>query len=123
MDLKRFEQISKGKGQLFRQKTINAHIPSPVESDYVRGYIQRFFIQKSNDTESKIFEVDMMGYRKFVNNPFYNAVSVDWRIKGTDEQIKESNQKSIKLQYEVMPKLQIYLPNLLQFREKKDLAI
>lgn len=121
MDINRFEQISKGKGQLYTEKIISAHIPEIKESDYKRGYIERYFVQKSNDTESKIIEVDYIGFRKFINNAFYNTVALEWRLKGDDDEIKQSNLKSIKRHYTSMPNLQIYLPNLLQFRLKKDL--
>jgi hypothetical protein len=121
MDINRFEQISKAKGQLYSEKVISAHLPTIKDSDYKRGYIERYFIQKSNDTEAKIIEVDFNGFRKFSNNPFYNSVSLEWRLKGEDDEIKESNLKSVKRHYAAMPKLQIYLPNLLQFRLKKDL--
>ena len=36
---------------------ILAHIPSPTEIEYKRGYIQRYFVQKSNDIDSYIFEI------------------------------------------------------------------
>jgi hypothetical protein len=123
MDIDRFDEISKGKEQLYFNKTISSHIPSPIESDYVRGYIERYFMQKANDLESKIIELDYIGYRKFYDNPFYTVIALDWKIKGTDEQIKESNSKSIKLNFSKIPKLAFYLPNLLQFKEKKDLEL
>lgn len=123
MDINRFEQISKNKRQLYTEKVISAHLPEVKEMDYKRGYIERYFIQKANDTESKIIEVNFNGYTKFNNNPFYNTISLEWRLKGEDSEIKESNLKSIKRHYSIMPKLQIYLPNLLQFKEKKDLEI
>lgn len=123
MNIQRFEEISKNKGELYNDKFIYTHTPSPIESDYYRGYIERYFIQKSNDKDSKIYEVDVKGFRKFFDDPFYTNVALDWRIKGTDEQIKNSNKKSISLNFELMPKLAIFLPNLLQFKEKKDLEI
>ena len=118
MDIERFEAISKDKGQKYRLMPISTHIPSPNESDYERGYIERYFVQKANDSESKIFEVDFIGFKKFSKSAFYTTIALDWRIKGTDEQIKESNGKSIQLNYHKMQKLPIYLPNLLQFRKK-----
>lgn len=91
--------------------------------DYQRGYIVRYFIQKANDTQSRITEVDYIGYSKFVENAFYSTVSLDWKIKGTDEEIKECNFKSIKTGVDKIPLIQSYLPNLVQFRKKKDLVI
>lgn len=123
MDIKRFNEISSNKQLAYKEKSISPHIPTPIDSDYERGYIQRYFIQKANDTESRIIEVDYLGFRKFSGNPFWTAIVIDWRIKGTDEQIKDSNSKSIKLHFQKIPKLGIYLPNLLQFKQKKDLVI
>ena len=36
---------------------ILAYIPAPTEIEYKRGYIQRYFVQKSNDINSYIFEI------------------------------------------------------------------
>ena len=117
MNIDRFEEISPKKRQVYVQRKISQHIPEIKESDYERGYIVRYFIQKANDTESPIYELDYIGHRKFFNDPFHSSVSLDWRLTGTDEQIKESNSKSIKLHYQKMPKLATYLPNLLQFHK------
>ncbi len=93
---------------------IIAHIPNPSENDYKNGFIERYFAQKSNDVDSYIYEIgnDFLG-RKELN--FYTIVKVRWRLTGNVEQIKQSNFNSIKLHYKEMPKLSLYLPNLLQF--------
>ena len=123
MDIERYKIVATNRGQLFDSKKLSPHIPQPNEMDYKRGYITRYFIQKANDTESPVYELDYLGYRKFFEHPFTTAISLDWKIKGTDEEIKDANLKSIKLHYKKIPKLMIYLPNLLQFKEKKDLVI
>ena len=122
MDLNRYSQIS-NTGNTFNEKRISAHIPTPTDLDYDRGYIVRYFIQKANDTQSRITEVDYIGYKKFVGDAFYSTLSLDWKIKGTDEEIKECNFKSIKTGIDKIPLIQSYLPNLLQFKKKKDLVI
>ena len=123
MDIERYKIVATNRRQIFDSKKLSPHIPQPNEMDYKRGYITRYFIQKANDTESPVYELDYLGYRKFFEHPFTTAISLDWKIKGTDEEIKDANLKSIKLHYKKIPKLMIYLPNLLQFKEKKDLAI
>lgn len=123
MNIERYQQIATKRGQLFDSKKISPHIPQPNETDYKRGYITRYFIQKANDVESAVYEVDYLGYRKFYEHPFTTAISLDWKIKGSDDEIKDANLKSIKLHYKKIPKLMIYLPNLLQFKQKKDLVI
>jgi hypothetical protein len=122
MDLTRYNKVA-NIGSEFREKRISPHIPTPTDLDYERGYIVRYFIQKANDTQSRITEVDYIGYSKFVENAFYSTVSLDWKIKGTDEEIRECNFKSIKTGIDRIPLIQSYLPNLVQFRKKKDLVI
>lgn len=122
MDLTRYNKVA-NIGSEFREKRISPHIPTPTDLDYERGYIVRYFIQKANDSQSRITEVDYIGYSKFVENAFYSTVSLDWKIKGTDEQIRECNFKSIKTGIDKIPLIQSYLPNLLQFKKKKDLVI
>lgn len=122
MDLTRYNKVA-NIGSEFREKRISPHVPTPTELDYERGYIVRYFIQKANDTQSRITEVDYIGYSKFVENAFYSTLSLDWKIKGTDEQIRECNFKSIKTGIDKIPLIQSYLPNLVQFKKKKDLVI
>ena len=122
MDLSRYNKVA-NIGSEFREKRISPYIPTPTDLDYQRGYIVRYFIQKANDTQSRITEVDYIGYSKFVENAFYSTLSLDWKIKGTDEEIRECNFKSIKTGIDKIPLIQSYLPNLVQFRKKKDLVI
>jgi hypothetical protein len=122
MDLSRYNKVA-NIGSEFREKRISPYIPTPTDLDYQRGYIVRYFIQKANDTQSRITEVDYIGYSKFVNDAFYTTVSLDWKIKGTDTEIKECNFKSIKTGIDRIPLIQSYLPNLVQFKKKKDLVI
>ena len=122
MDLNRYSEIA-NIGTTFNQKRISPHVPTLTDLDYDRGYIVRYFIQKANDTEARIVEVDYIGYKKFVGDAFYTAVSLDWKVKGTDEEIKECNFKSIKTVVDRIPLIQSYLPNLLQFKKKKDFVI
>jgi hypothetical protein len=123
MDLNRYNTVATSIGSDFREKRISPHIPALTDLDYERGYIVRYFIQKANDTQSRITEVDYIGYKKFVGDAFYTTVSLDWKVKGTDEEIKECNFKSIKTGIDKMPLLSSYLPNLIQFKKKKDLVI
>ena len=46
---------------------ILAYMPSPTEIEYKRGYIQRYFVQKSNDTNSYIFEVSKYNFTSFID--------------------------------------------------------
>lgn len=109
---------------------ITTHIPEPTEKDYRRGYINRYFIQKTNDKGSPIYEVKSTTLGSYVRNPFYTSCTLRWRITGPTERqynstgdiinksVSESNRISIKLVAHKIPNLKLYLPNLLQFYKK-----
>jgi hypothetical protein len=122
MNIDRYSEISNN-GSTFDEKVISTHIPTPTELDYNRGYIVRYFIQKANDSKSRIVEVDYIGYKKFVGDVFYTAATLDWKIKGNDAEITECNFKSIKTVINKIPLIQSYLPNLKQFKKKTELVV
>jgi hypothetical protein len=93
-------------------------IPKPKETDYKKGYIVRYFVHSVNNQATPIFEVNKQGYLKYSINSFYNTVSLDWRLVGSVEDVKKSNSESIRIASETIPKIQLYLPNLLQFHKK-----
>jgi hypothetical protein len=114
--------------KLFRLRTnIETHIPTPTEEEYKRGWITRYFIQRTNDKTSPIFEVNSNQFSKSISNDLYTAVSIRWRLTGPKETIydsngnlkeksvSESNRIAIQLVYDRIPNLKLYLPNLLQF--------
>ena len=101
MDLERYQILTRRNSD-FRQVNITPSVPSPNDTDYKRGYIVRYFVQKVNDENSYIYEVSSKSHNAFINNPLYNTVSLDWRLIGSVEQIKESNSKSVKLASEKM---------------------
>ena len=102
----------------FNPVKIVPFIPSPKDEDYKRGYITRYFIQKANNTNDVIYEVKKNSISKLTNNTFYSVVSLDWRIIGSKDDIKKSNSESIRIASNTIPKIQLYLPNLLQFHQK-----
>jgi hypothetical protein len=114
MNINRYKKIST-LGQEFKPISIKTFIPTPNEMDYKRGYLVRYFCQKSNDKQSTIYEIDTRTYSKLLNTSFYITASLDWRIIGTDAEIRESNSKSIKIACKKIPSLFLYLPNLIQF--------
>jgi len=118
IDLVRYANLSKfEKGESFKNLKISAYIPAPEEIDYKRGYISRYFVQRANDMSGRITEINEIAFSKFVNTPFYTVITLDWKIIGDDDEIKDCNFKSIKFVLKEMPKIQMYLPNLLQFRK------
>jgi hypothetical protein len=113
-DYKRLNQNN----DFFIESDFNTYAPTPTEKDYVVGYIMRYFIQKVNDENAYIFEIKNSSFIDFIENPYYTAVQLNWRIKGTANEVMNSNKKSINISYERMPSLKLYLPNLLQFHKE-----
>lgn len=101
----------------FNLPTIHTYVPSPTEMDYKKGYITRYFIQKSNDNTGYIYEIGVVDYNKFASSPFFKQLALDWRIMGSDDEIKQSNSKSVQIAMNKIPSIHLYLPNLLQFRK------
>lgn len=115
IDVARFNRIKYSELTEFRDEFIKSFVPQPNDSDYKRGYITRYFLQKVNDVDSEIFEVSEFNFNRFSENSFFMVKKLNWRLIGPKEDIKESNFKSIKLASKDMPKLPLYLPNYLQF--------
>ena len=117
MDIDRYKEIVTLKSE-FNQVNIISYIPTPTLEDYKRGYITRYFVQKSNDRDGVIYEIRKKSTSKFSNNSFYIVTSLDWRLAGEPSEVKKSNSASIRLASEIIPKISLYLPNLLQFYKK-----
>ena len=116
LDIKRYKTINRP-DTIYNSVKIKTHVANPIEIDYKRGYVTRYFIQKSNDKNSAVREISKTGYQEFINNNFYIVVALDWKLSGTDEEIKEANLKSVKRAAKVLPAIQLYLPYLLQFKK------
>ena len=109
--------------------TPEAYLPTPVDKDYRRGYVNRFFAQRSNDGNAPIYEVSDVEFRKLISSSMYDTTTLRWRISGpldrtvigageiVDKGVRESNKISIKLSSEIITKLGLYLPNLKQFHK------
>jgi hypothetical protein len=117
MNIDRYNQIADLDTD-FNEISIVSFIPSPKEEDFKRGYITRYFLRKSNDSNGIIYEIRKKSSSKFLNNSFYLVVSLDWRIKGDPIDIKKSNSESIRIASKTIPNISLYLPNLLQFYQK-----
>jgi hypothetical protein len=57
-------------------------IPTPTEFDYDNGFLRRYFIQKTNDSNGFVFEVSEEIYDELINNPFWKVADLKWRISG-----------------------------------------
>jgi len=123
----RYNKLTAGKYDLGVNKKVKTHIPKPTEFDYKKGYLVRYFCQKTNDKGSPIYEVNSNQFSTYKSNPYYEVVSLRWRIRGPknaeydnggnilDKSVSESNRIAISLVKNKIPNLKLYLPNLLQF--------
>lgn len=115
INVARYNRIKQRDLSQFNELEIKTFVPNPTESDYKRGYIKRYFGQKVNDTNSTIYELSEFTYNSISNNPFYLTISLDWRIVGERNSVKETNFKSVKFAGKTMKNLIKTLPNYLQF--------
>lgn len=106
----------------FKLIKIKPFIPIPTEDDYKVGYIRRYFVQRANDKNGIIYEISENSFSTFTANTLYTTVTLNWKISGTDEEIKEINDKVVRYASKTLPAIKLYLPNLLQF-SKNNLGI
>jgi hypothetical protein len=106
-------------------------VPRPTENEYLRGYINRYFLQRVNDQASPILEVSNIEYARLSSNSLYARTSLRWRITGPKESVydqttgklidmgvRQSNTKSIELASGPIPNLKLHLPDLTKFWKK-----
>lgn len=99
----------------FDRVVINTHIPNPTDRDYKVGYIKRYFVQKANDLNSYIYEIDFKNYSLLLNNKFYKTIELDWKLTGDRNEVAQMNMKSVRFSSTDIKNLKLYLPNYLQF--------
>lgn len=102
-------------------------VPIPIDDDYDVGVITRYFIQKANDPNGFVFEVNFDIFQRLQDNPYWITDDMPWRITGSKEKIYsgtgelldsgviESNKSSISITSFKIKNIGLYLPNLLQF--------
>jgi hypothetical protein len=104
-------------------------VPIPTDIDYENGFINRYFTQRVNDSNSFVFEIDLEEYNSLLENPYWTLGEMTWRITGpkpavysnnggiTDIGVVASNAASISIVSSKIKNIGLYLPNLLQFHK------
>ena len=104
-------------------------IPIPTEFDYDNGFIRRYFIQKTNDSNGFVFEVSEEVYDELRDTPFWKVTDLKWRLTGpkqtiynqkgelSDIGVEITNKQIINLASNTIRNIGLYLPNLLQFHK------
>lgn len=115
--------------ELFNLNLPNTIVPTPTTEDYLLGYIRRYFIKKVNDPNGFIYEVSSDVYSEYIENSFWVAESIKWRISGPIEEtykdngevedrgVRSSNKGAIGRASAKLKNIGLYLPNLLQFHK------
>ena len=94
---------------------VESYVPTPTDDDYTIGYINRSFIQKTNDINSHIQEINTDNTIEATDNFYYTYVTLKWRLTGTPQDIMDSNSKTIQYASTTIPNIAYYLSNTLQF--------
>ena len=98
---------------------ILAHIPNITEGDYLNGYIERYFVQKVNDINAPIEEINSNDITEITASKYYTVANITWRLIGSPQEIMDSNSQSVREGTKTIPNLSYYLSNLLQFAKVK----
>lgn len=113
--------------QTFSLKSPNTIVPIPSNNDYASAYITRYFIQRVSDVNGFVYEISQPEYESYLQNPYWIAVSMRWRISGPlnmvydfngnliDKGVIESNKSSLSTTSLKIKNISLYLPNLKQF--------
>jgi hypothetical protein len=109
-----YNDVVKNK-KLFNTKPPDTFLPNPSDVDYERNSIRRYFVRKANDKNGISYEVTKDVSAEYSKNPFWKTTSIVWRLRGSKEEVMESNKKAIGFVSDDFPKLALYLPNLTQF--------
>ena len=114
---------------IFNIELPNTIVPFPTQDDYSLGFIMRYFIQKANDENSHLFEIDENKFEKYKENPFWQVVELKWRITGPkttiykndgsidDVGVINANKAAITRASQKVKNIGLYLPNILQFHK------
>lgn len=110
-------------------KTPNTIVPTPTNNDYADAYIIRYFVQRVSDVNGFVYEVTESEYEKYIENPYWIAAILRWRISGPlnvvydsngnliDKGVIESNKSSLSITSLKIKNISLYLPNLKQFHK------
>jgi hypothetical protein len=123
-----YKDLIKGR-ELYSLDFPKTIVPSPNDIDYENGFINRYFTQRVNDSNSFVFEINLEEYNSLLENPYWTSGEMRWRITGptssvysnngtiTDIGVISSNTASISILSSKIKNIGLYLPNLLQFHK------
>jgi hypothetical protein len=104
-------------------------VPIPSASDYENGFIERYFLRVSFDSNGFVYEVNEKIFDEYSENAFWVGERLFWRIAGPmdviyddnggvkDKGVINSNKASISIASLKIKNISLYLPNLKQFHK------
>lgn len=104
-------------------------VPTPSASDYENGFIERYFLRVSFDSNGFVYEVNENVFDSYLENSFWVGEKLFWRISGPidttyddsgnvkDKGVVSSNKASISISSLKIKNISLYLPNLKQFHK------
>lgn len=101
-------------------------VPKPTKEDYENQFIERYFVQRVNDVNGFIFEVNSVEFDNLENNPYWKKEKMRWRISGPldpvyqngnliDIGVKNSNNGSLSIISKKLKNINLYISTPLQF--------
>ena len=115
--------------EVFSLKTPKTIVPVPTDNDYANAFIVRYFVQRVSDINGFVYEVGLTEYEEYIENPYWIATTMRWRISGPlnvvydsegkliDKGVIESNKASLLITSLKIKNISLYLPNLKQFHK------
>ena len=88
----------------------------PSDKDYEKGFMERCFAKKANETMSPIFEIDK---EKLNSSPLYKYLKIRWYITGKKEIVGNRNTKIISQASEIFPSITKYLSPFQYYRQEE----
>jgi len=114
-------------------------VPIPTEEDYKRSWFLRYFVQRANDLNAEIVEIDekqynaIFGQSSVINYQLYIPMNLRWKIAGPlhDEiddftrrvvvpGVEDTNRRTVQASEKKMPGLSTKLVKLDQFYSDDD---
>ena len=95
--------------------------PNITDKDYTKRFINRYFIQKANDKNAKVFEISESDFNK--NLTLYNKTSFSWVILGIKEDVIRQNTITIRNKERNFKGINKILFPLQYWRPSKDVPV
>jgi hypothetical protein len=125
-DIEDYNRINGAAGLVLVNLPKYDYIPKISKSDLDKGYITRYFAQRSNSKSSEIRELSKADYNFIRLSNLHTTVEMEWRISGKKEDefkgnlrtyigVESSNRASLERAMQVLPGLKFKIRNMLQF--------